>query len=83
MCAKNAEEDGTEPELMYIVDTRAGEDCDSGRDSDDEADDQPLSHGLRAPGRLWKRLMEHQRVSLEWLGGLHEQNVGGIMGDDM
>ena len=51
--------------------------------SDDEAPDEALVGELKAPGRLWKRLHEHQRVCLEWLCGLHRQEVGGVLGDDM
>ena len=51
--------------------------------SDEEAEDEDVGHGMTAPGRLWKKLYEHQRVCLEWLCGLHAQNVGGIVGDDM
>ena len=53
------------------------------RDSDDEAEDHALSHAFRVPGRLWKHLLEHQRICLQWLCGLHMQQVGGIIGDEM
>lgn len=39
-------------------------------ESDEEAEEHGLSYGLLTPGRLWKRLFEHQRVCLEWLVGL-------------
>ncbi len=51
--------------------------------SDEEAEERVLPHGLLAPGRLWKRLFEHQRLCLEWLCGLHDQQVGGVIGDEM
>ena len=51
--------------------------------SDEDAEDEEVQPGILAPGRLWKHLFEHQRVCLEWMSGLHTQQVGGIMGDDM
>ena len=50
---------------------------------DEEVEDEELSHGIRLPGRLWQKLYEHQRVCVDWLCGLHAQEVGGIIGDDM
>ena len=60
----------------------AAEECPYGS-SDEEAEDEELSHGLTVPGRLWKRMFEHQRTCVEWLWELHRQQAGGIVGDEM
>ena len=60
----------------------AAEECPYGS-SDEEAEDEELSDGLTVPGRLWKRMFEHQRTCVEWLWELHRQQAGGIVGDEM
>ncbi|KAG7394336.1 DNA excision repair protein ERCC-6 [Phytophthora boehmeriae] len=39
--------------------------------------------GLLVPSYVLTQLLPHQRECLEWLHGLHERGVGGILGDDM
>ncbi|RLN06101.1 hypothetical protein BBJ28_00004669 [Nothophytophthora sp. Chile5] len=39
--------------------------------------------GLTVPSYVLAQLLPHQRECLEWLHGLHERGVGGILGDDM
>jgi hypothetical protein len=51
--------------------------------SDEDVEDKDLGQGVMVPGRLWGKLFEHQRVCIQWLCGLHSQDVGGIVGDEM
>ena len=42
-----------------------------------------LQEGLLVPGKLYNKLLDHQKTSLEWLWELHQQKAGGILGDEM
>ena len=33
--------------------------------------------------KVWKRLFEYQRTCLRWMYTLHDQETGGILGDEM
>lgn len=35
------------------------------------------------PSKVYERMYPHQRVGVEWMWGLHQGNMGGILGDDM
>lgn len=35
------------------------------------------------PGELYKRMYPHQRTGIRWMWGLHQGDMGGILGDDM
>ncbi|CAM9657094.1 unnamed protein product, partial [Choristocarpus tenellus] len=38
---------------------------------------------LSLPANLYKNMYPHQRQGVEWLWGLHQGDMGGILGDDM
>jgi hypothetical protein len=38
---------------------------------------------LLLPLELFKRLYSHQKAGVQWLAGLHNLSIGGILGDDM
>ena len=55
-----------------------------------ERDEGDLAPGEEEyPGRLWvpawvnDRLFGYQRVALQWMWGLHQQEAGGLIGDEM
>ncbi|CAN0466540.1 unnamed protein product, partial [Scytosiphon promiscuus] len=35
------------------------------------------------PSELYTRMYPHQRIGIRWLWGLHQGDMGGILGDDM
>jgi DNA excision repair protein ERCC-6 len=39
--------------------------------------DAIFENGLKAPGEVYARLFEYQRVGVKWLWELHQQNAGG------
>eukprot|EP00762_Andalucia_godoyi_P002874 ANDGO_04440.mRNA.1 DNA repair protein rhp26 len=45
--------------------------------------DVVLDGGLYIPAEIWANLLDYQKEGVEWLWGLHSQNVGGIVGDEM
>jgi len=38
---------------------------------------------LRVPASLFRQLFWHQKVGVQWMATLHENGIGGILGDDM
>jgi hypothetical protein len=38
---------------------------------------------FRIPATLFKKLFDHQKTGVEWMVGLHNQHIGGLLGDDM
>jgi hypothetical protein len=42
-----------------------------------------LSGGLNIPSWMNNRLFAYQRTGLEWMWTLHQQQAGGVMGDEM
>ena len=53
---------------------------DSTRNVDAELDYEQLEGGMRVPATLWTRLYHYQKVAVQWLWELHQQDVGGILG---
>lgn len=43
--------------------------------------EKPLAFSV--PAELYKRMYPHQREGVRWLWGLHQGDMGGILGDDM
>jgi DNA excision repair protein ERCC-6-like len=55
---------------------------------DDDAEDcgspsLALSHHLQLPSAMETRLMDHQKVGVDWMYSLYLSGSGGILGDDM
>ncbi len=50
---------------------------------DTQPGEQKLQGGLYIPAWINNRLFGYQRESLEWMWELHQQQVGGIIGDEM
>lgn len=42
-----------------------------------------VAEGLRCPRWLWEALYAHQQEGVRWLWNLHQQNVGGVLADDL
>ncbi|CAN0396935.1 unnamed protein product, partial [Scytosiphon promiscuus] len=64
---------------------RGGE-VDSDNDSNDSDSESTFSTGRRAlslPSELYERMYKHQKIGVRWLWGLHQGDMGGILGDDM
>jgi SNF2 family DNA or RNA helicase len=38
---------------------------------------------FRIPAILFNKLFDHQKTGVEWMVGLHNQYIGGLLGDDM
>ena len=38
---------------------------------------------FRLPGYLFRKLYDYQVTGVQWMGGLHHKNIGGVLGDDM
>lgn len=51
--------------------------------SSDKAKDDIQWPGLRVPVPLFQRLYDYQKTGVSWMAGLHENRIGGILGDDM
>ena len=45
-----------------------------------ELDYEELEGGMRVPASLWTSLYHYQKVAVQWLWELHQQDVGGILG---
>ena len=41
------------------------------------------AEAFSVPSELYKRMYPHQRIGIRWLWGLHQGDMGGILGDDM
>ena len=41
---------------------------------------EELEGGLRVPAKMWQSLYHYQKVGVQWLWELHQQDVGGILG---
>lgn len=46
-------------------------------------EDAFYEQNFRIPGEIYTRLFEYQRTGVKWLWELHQQNAGGIVGDEM
>ena len=53
---------------------------DSKTDSDMDSKYEELEGGLRVPSKMWQSLYHYQKVGVQWLWELHQQDVGGILG---
>ncbi len=42
-----------------------------------------IEPGFFVMKKIWKRLFDYQRTCLRWLYTLHDQETGGILGDEM
>jgi SNF2 family DNA or RNA helicase len=51
--------------------------------SSDKAKNKNQWPAFRVPVTLWKRLYDYQKTGVSWMAGLHDNRVGGILGDDM
>ena len=38
---------------------------------------------FKVPSELYMRMYPHQRIGVRWLWGLHQGDMGGVLGDDM
>lgn len=38
---------------------------------------------FRLPGSLYRKLFDHQKSGVSWMGGLYHGKIGGVLGDDM
>ena len=56
---------------------------DSKTDSELESKYEELEGGLRVPAKLWQSLYHYQKVGVQWLWELRQQDVGGILGKDV
>lgn len=53
------------------------------RDSDEELPGAETYKGLHVPAWMNDRLFGYQRTALRWMWDLHQQETGGILGDEM
>ncbi len=51
--------------------------------SDDDSDDESATRAFSVPAELYNRMYAHQKIGVRWLWGLHQGDMGGILGDDM
>ncbi|XP_063234506.1 DNA excision repair protein ERCC-6-like [Bacillus rossius redtenbacheri] len=49
----------------------------------DDGSPHELENGLKVPAQLWGKLYSYQRVGVQWLWELNQQQCGGILGDEM
>ena len=50
---------------------------------DDSDDDESVMRTFSVPAELYNRMYAHQKIGVRWLWGLHQGDMGGILGDDM
>ncbi|CAM9659813.1 unnamed protein product, partial [Hapterophycus canaliculatus] len=68
----------------WKMEARSGVDLES--DSDDDGSKSTARKRMRAfsvPSELYERMYKHQKIGVRWLWGLHQGDMGGILGDDM
>ena len=80
-CAKadTAEDESSDCTHPWLFDKASDEFC---------FDDSPTTHPIqwpafRLPGRLYRKLYGFQKDGVRWMGGLHHNRIGGLLGDDM
>jgi len=42
-----------------------------------------LGNGYKIPNEVYDKLFLYQKTCIQWLWELHQQDVGGIIGDEM
>jgi DNA excision repair protein ERCC-6 len=42
-----------------------------------------ISSKYKIPTETWEKLLNHQKIGVEWLYSIHEKGTGGLLGDEM
>ncbi|KAA8909107.1 hypothetical protein FN846DRAFT_905856 [Sphaerosporella brunnea] len=77
----------------WIQSRQKAREANYGKDPEDDLDEWHRPHptipnetfgdDFRLPGDIHPSLFAYQKVAVKWLWELHQQNVGGILGDEM
>lgn len=57
--------------------------CETSMNLETPATESEKPPAFSVPAELYKRMYPHQREGVRWLWGLHQGDMGGILGDDM